>query len=62
MHFQVYHCPLIVDPFHAKGKVPVENGTYVDMLLNGGMNSKSFSAVSMQSGEVKTSELIVIKW
>ena len=30
---------------YANGKIPVENGTYVDMLLCGGMNPQAFSGV-----------------
>ena len=42
---QACHCPLISDPFREQGKTPLENGTYVDSLLCGGMNSKSLSGI-----------------
>ena len=42
---QAYQCPLISDPFREQVKTPLENGTYVDSLLCGGMNSKAFTGI-----------------
>ena len=42
---QVYHCPLIMDPYCKQGKTPLKNGTYVDALVTGGMNTKSFTGI-----------------
>ena len=51
---QVYHCPHIFDPFREQGKSPLENGTYVDTLLCGGLNSKSFTGI--RTGETPRTE------
>ena len=42
---QVYHCPLILDPYGQQGKTPLTNGTYVDVLVTGGMNTNSFTGI-----------------
>ena len=42
---QVFHCPLIPDPYCKHGKIPLENGTYVDCLISGGMNTKAFTGI-----------------
>jgi hypothetical protein len=35
----------MLDPYGQQGKTPLANGTYVDVLVTGGMNTKSFTGI-----------------